>query len=840
MVGGELSRFGGKLSPLRGVPMAHASDWRNDGEQAEGERTSVSRVEERRAAGGWRSVMSALQRDYSRRTFLRGGGAMIVGFSLAGAGFGAHGASTAGADPYASNGPFDQQAIDSWITIHADNTATVKFGVVDMGQGTPTGLLMIAAEELGMGMGQVRHVTQDTNVTPDQGNTSASLGIERSGMEVRAAAAAARQALLELAAVNLGVAKASLAVSAGVVSGGGRSVSYGALLGGKLFNLRSGAAFSLASGAPGTRPISEYKIVGRPGVPRRDIPAKVTGAHTYVHSIRIPGMLHARVVRPRGQGGYGGGTAPKLLSVEERSIRHVAGARVVRYGDFLSVVADSEYGAIQAAAQLKAKWAEMPPLAGVGNIWKQMREFDSAGLAPARIGLNRGNFESAFAAAPLKFAGSFKYHYQGSMPVGPVCCVADVTPTGARVFSNTQHPHGTRQLVKEVLDRVLGSGALPLNRIRVTYYEGASVFGDVAPYNDAAQGAAIISALTGKPVRLQFMRWDEHGWGNYGPAQLTDVRGGVDASGKLVAFEFTSLGIPSHSTHAAQQQVTGAAQFSTSGPLIVKDGLQYNIPNHKLVGKSLPLKDNYFKVAPLRAPNAPQSTFASEQMIDQLAYLAKIDPVQFRRQNIASVATDPAQRWRNVLEAVARLSGWQPSVAASKLSSASVVSGRGMAFGHSLKTMPAAVVDIELNKKTGKIVIKNVYVALDAGFVVYPDGLHNNEEGAILHGIGRALHEQVVFDKKGVTSLDWVSYPVLRFKDAPKVTISVASRADVPMTDTTTVAANGSRSTGAAERGLEPISAAIANAFFDATGVRIHEAPMTPARVRAVLRAAGE
>jgi CO/xanthine dehydrogenase Mo-binding subunit len=229
-------------------------------------------------------------------------------------------------------------------------------------------------------------------------------------------------------------------------------------------------------------------------------------------------------------------------------------------------------------------------------------------------------------------------------------------------------------------------------------------------------------------------------------------------------------------------------------------------------------------------------------MIDELAYAAKMDPVAFRLKNVATVAgstPDPQERWKNVLVGVAKVSNWQPRVAASNLSNANVVKGRGVSFGFYANTPAAGVVDIEVNKKTGKIVVKHAYVATDAGLVIYPAGQKNNEEGAALQGISRSLSEQVVFDKKGVTSLDWVSYPILRFKDAPTIKIAALSRTDVPMAGQT-LAAGGARSTGAGEPGLPPMGAAIANAFFDATGVRIREAPMSPARVRAVLKAAGK
>jgi nicotinate dehydrogenase subunit B len=782
-----------------------------------------------------------MSKEFSRRSFVKGGGAMIVGFSMGGALVGAKAAKGA-TDPYESMGPFDQAAVDSWITIHANNTATIKIGKVELGQGTLTGILMLTAEELDLSLSQLKYVKHDTNVTPNQGATVGSQGIQTGGMQSRAAAVAARNALLDLAAANLGVAKGSLTVKDGVVSGGGKSVTYGQLIGDKLFKVTipGGTATvpaQMAAGAPGAKPISSYKIVGHHGIPRVDIPAKVNGRFTYIHNVKVPGMMHARVVRQRGQGAYGAGTAPKVLSVDESSIKAID-AQVVRHGDFVAVVASKEYNAIQAAAQLKVKWAENPVLPGTGNLFKQMRDHDAAGKSPARIGFNAGNFESAFAASPMKLSNTYKFHYNGHLPIGPSCCVADVTPNGARIFSNTQDAYSTRQQVKNALDPVLGAKTLPLNRIRVTYYEGSSTYGS-APYNDAVQATAVVSALVGKPVRLQFMRWDEHGWDNYGPAQMSDIRAGVDASGTITAFEFTAHGIPYWSTPSTQQQVTGTAQFAAAGPLDTTiSGSQYNIQNRKVVGKSLPLQDNYFKVSFLRAPNAPQSTFAAEQAIDELAYMAKMDPIAFRLKNIATAASpvpDAPLRWKHALEGVQKLSGWQPRVAASNVSDANVVTGRGVSFGYFSNTMAAAVVEIELNKKTGKIVAKKIFCCTDPGYVVYPEGMHNNEMGAIVQGLSFALHEQVAFDKKMVTSLDWVTYPILRFKDAPEVHVDALSRTDVPHPTLP-----GSRTTGGGEPGTPPVAGALANAFFDATGVRLREAPMTPGRVRAALRAAGK
>ena len=386
------------------------------------------------------------------------------------------------------------------------------------------------------------------------------------------------------------------------------------------------------------------------------------------------------------------------------------------------------------------KWADNPALPSSGNLWKGMRDQDSAGDAPARIALTKGNFDTAFKNATQTLSQTYKFHYTGHLPIGPSCCVADVTPNGARIFSNSQDLYTTRGLIQSALASV-GTN-LDASRIRLTYVEGSSVYGS-APYNDANQAAAVMSALVGKPVRLQFMRWDEHGWDNYGPAQMTDIRGGIDGSGNVVAFEFTHFGIPYWTTPPTQQQVQGnSAVYAAQGRAETTiSGSQYSIPNWRVVGKSLPLQNNYFKVTFLRAPDNPQSAFAAEQAIDELAYMAKMDPFEFRLQNVANLTDDPPQRWKNVLTNVAKDVNWKHHVAASSLSSANVVTGRGIAFGFYSNTMTCCVADIEVNKTTGKITAKQLHVAGDPGLIVYPGGSENNEEGAAMQGLSRALYE---------------------------------------------------------------------------------------------------
>jgi CO/xanthine dehydrogenase Mo-binding subunit len=759
-----------------------------------------------------------VNREFSRTTFVKGGGMMIVGMSVAGAGLA--GKAQAADSPFASNGPFDPQAVDTFLIIHSDNTASVKTGRVEMGQGSNMGLMMIAAEELDMDIGQMKFVRHDTNVTPDTGGTFGSSSISSAGPRIRSAAATAKQALLGMAATRLGAPVSSLTVSKGVVSGGGRSVSYGELIGDKLFSVRMASA-TLNPGAAPSKPVSQYQLVTKARVPRVDIPDKVTGKHVYVHNIRVPGMLHGRIIRPRGQGAYGDGSATRIVSVDEASIKHIEGARVVRRGDFLGVVAPTEYAAIQAAAQLKVTFADPPTISGSGSLFAQMRKFDSAGQAPARIAFNSGNFDSAYASAPIKVSASYRYPYNGHAVIGPTCAVAHVTKDGALVMTNTQNAYVQR-------DNIQAAIGLPLNKIRVQYWEGAGSFGNSPARHDVGIAAAVMSQLAGAPVRLQFMRWDEHGWDNYGPAQMTDVRGAVDANGKIVAFEFTHFGIPniSQTTDNPTRQHVGLqiGPVGLSPVDTVNSGTQYDIAHRRVIGKSLPLVNNYFKTSTLRAPNAPQSAFAAEQFIDELAYAAKMDPYEFRLKNIS---TTDQNRWRDVLVGVAKLANWQPKVAASNLSDANVVRGRGIGLGSFAGSQAGVVADIEVNKKTGKITVLHAYTTQVSGLGVSLEGLESQMMGSMIMGASRTLYETVAFDKKRVTGLDWVTYPILRFKDHPKITYTVTQRLDLP-------------STGAGEPPDAAIPAAIANAFFDATGVRIRETPLTPGRVRAVLRAAGK
>ena len=794
------------------------------------------------------------EKEFSRKTFVKGGGALIVGLSFAGA---AGKASAALADPYASPGPADPNAVDSFLTIHSDNTASLNSGRIELGQGATTGLMLIAAEELDMDVSQLRHIAFDTGgptPSPNTGNTGGSSSISQGGPLIRRAAAEAKQALLAMASAQLGVAAATLTVDKGVVSGGGKTITYGQLIGGKLFNVKF-TTTTLNIGVAPAKQFSAYKQAGIARPNRYDIPEIVMGTKTYAANVRVPGMLHGRVVRPRGQGAYGDGINPVPLSVDENSIKNLKDVKIVKVGNFLGVVAPKEYDAIQAAAQLKVAWSTPPPINPVGNLWKGMRTQDSAGLAPARIaaqgpttpGLAQASsVDAAMASAAKTYSGTFTHHYQMHAPIGPNVAVAEVTKDSAIIMSHVKNGYGvtrsqTAAALNTAADVLFGKGTrvYDISRVRVIYYEGSSTFGGGAAHVDNGECAAIMSLAVGAPVRCQWMRWDEHGWDNYGPATMWDVKGGIDANGKLVAWDATSYGMGSYTKTPSEAMVGQPIPIPGNGPADTSySGTQYDIPNRRIIGKTVPTLNNYFKVSTLRAPNAPQTCFANEQVVDHLAYLAGQDPYTFRLNNIStaplgtgagqSVAGQGAAQWqwRDALNAVAKSANWKPKVSFSTKQTGELRTGRGIAMGGFANSQAANVADIVVNVKTGKIVAKHMYVAVVAGFMAAPAQAENNMAGALIMGVSRALSEEVTFDKGRVTSLDWVSYPLLRFKDHPAVTTVVVQRGDL-------------QSTGNGEPPTSAAAASIANAFFDATGVRLKEAPMTPAKVRAALKAAG-
>jgi nicotinate dehydrogenase subunit B len=793
------------------------------------------------------------EKEFSRKSFLKGGGALVVGFSLLGAGL----AGKAGAAK-TPNLPPDATQLDSWLAINADNSVTLFPPKMEFGQGTWTGYRQIVAEELDISVNSIKIPIWDTgsaNPFPNAptSSTVASNGTANGGPVLRQAAAEARRVLLNLAAANLGVAAGTLSVSDGVVSGGGRTVTYGALVGGKLFNATIGTGANVAP----LKPVSQYKVVGT-RVPRFDIPDKVTGKHVFVQNVKVPGMLHGRPVRPRGQAGFFGKTADggqasfTLLSVDEGSVKSIPGVQVVRKGNFVGVVAPTEYAAIQAAAQLKVKWAEVDSLPGTGNQYKHVRS------QPTRdaVVLNYGNTETALRSAAKVVSATYEFPHQTHGPIGPPCVIADVRgKDSATIFAPGQDGWGVR-------GRVAAVTGVPVNNIRSIYYEGASTFNSI-PNFPAAVDAAILSQAVGKPVRVQWMRWDMQGWESYGLINVADIRGGLDASGKIVAYDYTTwlpvfnqspdpgalqIGNPLPADATTGNSIRGSADLggitsanAQSGGARVEtfsSGDQYypNLPNRRVLSKTIP---TMLYVSPLRAPSCIQPGWASECMMDELAHAANMDALEFRRKHVSHPG------WMGVLEASAKAANWQARISASKLSTERFVTGRGISIAgenHANDDVYAGVVAVvEVDRKTGKVVVKHLYGAQDSGVVVNPASADNQIIGMLTRGAGRTLLEQVTFSTKRVTSSDWVNYPILRFKDHPNTTAIVISRRDevVPSSGSVTGLA-GARYRGVGESIEAAVPAAIGNAIFDATGVRLRQVPLTPAKVRKALAGAGK
>jgi len=723
-----------------------------------------------------------------RRDLLKAGGALVVNFGFP--------ELSAAQSRMPVAGPPDPEQIDSWIAIHQDNTVTVYIGFAELGQGCSTALLQVAAEELDLSMAQINTTGLDTNITPNQGGTYSSSAMRRGGPLVQRAAAEARQALLNMAAQHLDVPVSSLSVRDGVVTEGRTSVSYGELIGEHQFNI----AFT------GTAPLKDpasYKLMGKP-VPRNDIPLKADGTYRFVQHQRLPGMLHGRIVRPRGQGAYKDGI--QVESINESSIAGIA-ARVVRQGNFVGVVAEREWDAVKAAQQLAVTWRQPESLPGNDNLFQQMED----GMTNERVAVEKGDvsiYKDAFVKCEFKATGP----YQAHVPFAPNCALADVAGNSALVMCSTQDVYNTRTSIANLL-------GLDTENVRVQYHEGAGTFGHSC-WDDVAQAAALMSSLAGSPVRVQFMRWDEHGWDTYGPAHIGKARVSADDEGKLQSYEYEGWQHHWSLIETSEQTAKGtpAAEWPSFpaqqiNPLTL--GSMYDIDNRYLLNHHVPGLD-YLKGAWLRSPLDLSFAFVSEQAIDDLAYQLGIDAWKFRQQNISNY------HWLDVLNGAAEAANWERRPIASNASTEGVVRGRGIGVGTHLASYGGAVAEIEVDTRTGEVRILHLYGAIDAGLVVNTSNVENQIVGQLVQTASRMLLEEVTFNKTNVTSLDWSSYPIMRFDGCPDVTPVIVQRLD-------------EQPSGAGEEVMAAAAAAIANAFFDATGKRMTMYPFTKKRVLARL-----
>ena len=715
----------------------------------------------------------------SRRDFLKQSGVLVIGFSLFNTRFPL---------PLAA-APADQ--LDSWLVVSADGSVTVFCGKVELGTGVSTALRQIAAEELDYPIERITWVQGDSDRTVDQGSTVGSQSVKRGGAQLRQAAAEARAALLELASAKLNAPADSLVIAAGVISvrGTDRKATFAELIGGRRFE-------RAVSGKAKVKAPADYTVVGKP-VHRFELPAKATGRHTYVQDVKVDGMLHGRVVRPASLGA-------KLLSVDDSALRDVRGARVVRKDDFLGVVAEREEDAVRAARALKTTWSDSATLPAMGELYETLMKIPSTDRAI----VDAGDVPAAIARAAKTVKARYTWPFQMHASIGASCGVADVKRDSATIWSSTQGAHTLKGAIAELV-------GLKPDVVHVIWTEGSGCYGHNGS-DDAAADAALMSQAVGRPVRVQWMRADEHGWEPKGVAMVMEVSGGVDASGRIVGWDY-AVWTPTHSNRPGAQ-AGGSASFvaaQLTGATLRSRGFgggernarhTYVVPNTRVVSHSL--QSSPLRTSSFRGLGSPQNSFANESFMDELAHAAGVDPVEFRLRHL----TDP--RAVAVVKAAAKLAGWTPRVP----NSGNSHPARGRGFGYTqyegTEAYVAAAVDVEVDAAQHAIRVTKVCVAHDCGLIVNPDGLRNQIEGNVVQAISRTLKEAVAFDRSRVTSIDWRSYPIMTFAEAPEsIEIELIDHPELP-------------SVGAGEATTSPIPGAIANAVFDATGTRLREVPL--------------
>ena len=725
----------------------------------------------------------------SRRGFLKSGGALVVTFAV-GSSLPVSLAQAASAAKTVS-----PNEVDGFLAIAKDGNVTVFSGKVDLGTGVRTALSQMAAEELDVPVSRITIIEGDSALTPDQGTTSGSLSIQNGGMQIRRAAATARQALLRMASEKLGVPAADLVVRDGVIKpkAGGAGVSYGDLIGGRNFALAVDKDVK-------TKSPSEYTIVGK-SVPRIDIPAKVTGQFTYMQDFRLPGMVHARVVRPPAIGAA-------LKSVDESSVKNIPGLiQVVRHGNFLAVVAKTEWAAIKAARQIKAAWSDWAGLPDQAKLWDHVR---STKIVKDAVTSEAGNVAEALpkGAKRLKATYDFPIHTHGS--IGPSCAVAEIKDGKLTCWTASQGTHALRRQLAQMLE-------MKPEDVRTVYLDGAGCYGRNG-HEDAAADAALLARLTGRPVRVQWTREDEHGWDPKGPPTLVDLRGAVDEAGNLIAWDAEFW----HPKNRGKEVALVAADHAglptedsvRPGNVNNNSDLPYALPNVRTVVHEL--ESTPFRASWIRTPGRLQNTFANEAFLDELAAAAGADPLAFRLRYLK----DP--RGIEVLTKVATLAKWEERPSPRRDRSGDIVRGRGVTYCHynNAKAYVAAVAEVAVNQKTGAIRVERFFVTHDLGQIINPDGLKNQIEGNIVQTVSRTMKEELLFDRSRVTSVDWASYPILTMPEVPDVVIELIDRPDItPL--------------GGGEPSAAVVPSAISNAVFDATGVRLRSVPFTPARFKA-------
>jgi CO/xanthine dehydrogenase Mo-binding subunit len=730
----------------------------------------------------------------SRRALLAGGGAVIVSFALTRHGL----AQEAPAGPKLPGDLSKTPMLDAWIGIDAQGKITVFTGKAELGQGVKTAFIQCAAEELAVQPSAINLITADTGRTPDEGYTAGSHSMQDSGTAIRNAAAQVRDIMLSLAAAKLSVDAGTLDARDGKVSAkDGRSLGYGALASGQALHVAAQPTSRLT-------PPDKLKVIGS-NLPRVDIPGKVTGAPMYVQDMRRDGMLHARVLRPANYGA-------RLASLSADAARGMPGVvNIVQDGSFVAVVARGEFEAINALNVLSqnAQWSDGPQLPEQAKIYSTLTALPSQDKTildkgdPAQPGVKR-----------LK--ATYLRPYQSHGSIGPSCALAIWQDDMMTVWTHSQGVYPLRNAIAKM-------PSLPSDKVRCIHAEGSGCYGHNAADDVAGDAALIARAMPGTPIRVQWMREDEHGWEPFGPAMQTQVEASIDGQGKLLAWQYDVWS----NTHSMRPGGPGnllAAQylaqpFQPDPPMPIpqpegggdRNAIPlYAIPNARVVSRFIPQMP--IRVSALRGLGAYHNIFTTESFMDEMADAAGADPVAFRLAHLED------ERARAVVSRAADAFGWTKDKPAAGW-------GRGFAFARykNLAAYCAIALELRADRTTGNIELGRVVAAVDSGQAVNPDGIRNQIEGAIVQSSSWTILEEVTFDRTSITSRDWSSYPILRFPSLPQsVEVHIVNRPNAPFLGT-----------GEAAQG--PMSAAIGNAFARATGTRIRQLPLSPQRVRATL-----
>jgi CO/xanthine dehydrogenase Mo-binding subunit len=752
--------------------------------------------------------------SFSRRSVLLGGGALVVSV---GAGVTLETVLSIG-QAYAQGAkpPLTPDQLSSYIAVNADGRVAAYFGKMDMGHGLHVAIGQIVAEELDVPFKSVKVYMADTATSVNQGGASGSTGIQLGGKQMRVAAAEARRVLVEMAAASLATPVERLVVNDGVVSVAddpSKRVSYAQLIGGQYFNVQLAwnKEYGNALYAPGKaqpKKPSEHKIVGQP-IKREDIAPKVFCQEDFVTDIKVPDMVHGRMIRPPVAGAV-------PVKVDDSTIKNISGAKVVWNQGFLGVVADKEWDAIQAAEALKVEWsAQTPPFPDQVLLHDHIRK------APVRkrvVEQQNGDVDEAFKSAARVIEAEYEWPFQSHASMGPACSLVEIKDGYVTCWSGTQKSHFVQNGLADILQ-------VPVEKVHVIFKPGPGSYGR-NDADDCAMDAAVLAKAIGRPVRLQYMRNQGTGWDPKGPASIHMAKAGLNAAGEVIAYEFTSKAFSrvDVDTNGGKPQDTLTGQ--TLG-VALKSGDGFGVPaesyavaNKRLAWETIPpLLDRAspLRTSHLRDPVGPQIHFASESFIDEVAAAVNADPIEFRLRHIKE------PRDIAVIKAAAEKANWDTRPSPRRDQTGTKVSGRGIAYAQRNGTRVAVIAEVDVDRSTGKIRARKFTVAHDCGQIINPDGLVKCVEGNIVQGVSRALWEEVTFDRNAVTSIDWITYPILDITETPgEVNVVLINHPEIPPS-------------GAGEPSIRPVAAAIANAIFDATGVRIRRVPFSPERVKAAL-----